>query len=188
MRKCWVAVASKDHVAVGVKGGFAQACHGKPGPLKRMKVGDCILYYSPKIVFDQPVPCQEFTAIGHIAGDEVYQFDMGGGFAPFRRDVVFYKEATAVPIKQLLLRLNFIEDKKRWGSKFRFGLFEIPMRDFDLIASCMLKRQESTLAQAVIHSPTEVKTIWDHSQEGAGASIEDATASCNEKSKPHICP
>jgi hypothetical protein len=36
----WMIVASKDHVEVGVKQGFAQACHGKVSPLKRMQPGD----------------------------------------------------------------------------------------------------------------------------------------------------
>ena len=30
--KYWIIVASKDHVQMGVAGGFAQACHGKAQP------------------------------------------------------------------------------------------------------------------------------------------------------------
>ncbi len=32
----WLAVASREHVKRGIAGGFAQVCHGKPGPLKQM--------------------------------------------------------------------------------------------------------------------------------------------------------
>ena len=45
MTKFWVGVVSKEHVQRGVKGGFCQVCHGKKGPLNRMKKGDYLLYY-----------------------------------------------------------------------------------------------------------------------------------------------
>lgn len=148
MKKCWIAVASKNHVKVGIKDGFAQACHGKAQPLKRMKTGDGIVYYSPKIEFESNQPCQEFTAIGEIKDDKVYQFDMGGGFTPFRRNVEYKKSAKSVPIKSLLHKLSFIEDKKRWGYKFRFGLFEIPTSDYDLIGKSMLDDSAPPSAQS----------------------------------------
>ena len=54
--KYWVGTVSKEHVLVGVKGGFCQVCHGKKGPLARMKEGDWLIYYSPKESFggDEP--------------------------------------------------------------------------------------------------------------------------------------
>ena len=33
----WIAVASADHVARGVAGGFMQVCHGKRAPLARIR-------------------------------------------------------------------------------------------------------------------------------------------------------
>ncbi len=137
MMKCWMVVASKMHVARGVDEGFAQVCHGKGQPLKRMNVGDGIIYYSPKIEFEKPAPCQEFTAIGKVVGNEIYQVDMGGGFIPFRKDVEYNKLAISVSIKPLLTQLNFIEDTSRWGYKFRFGLFEISVPDYLLIEEHM---------------------------------------------------
>ena len=62
----WIGVASRDHVARGVAGGFCQLCHGKAQPLQRMSAGDWIIYYSPKEEFDGNTPCQRFTAIGEI--------------------------------------------------------------------------------------------------------------------------
>ncbi|WP_313897332.1 EVE domain-containing protein [Bacillus cereus group sp. BfR-BA-01380] len=44
----WIGVASRDHVLKGVEGGIAQLCHGDSSPLKRMKSGDWIIYYSSK--------------------------------------------------------------------------------------------------------------------------------------------
>lgn len=133
----WVIVASKNHVMNGVRWGIAQANHGKAAPLKRMQVGDGVLYYSPKLEFDGNEKLQAFTAIGRVTGEAVYQFDMGGGFVPYRRDVK-YMDCVDAPIQPLIPALTFIENKTSWGYLFRFGFFEIPKVDFDLIASQML--------------------------------------------------
>jgi len=135
----WVIVASKNHVMNGVRAGIAQANHGKAASLKRMKVGDGVLYYSPKLEFEGSEKLQAFTAIGHVTGETVYPFDMGDGFIPYRRDVK-YLECVDVPIQPLVSALTFIENKTSWGYLFRFGFFEIPKPDFDLIASQMLEK------------------------------------------------
>ena len=135
----WVIVASKNHVMNGVRAGIAQANHGKAASLKRMKVGDGVLYYSPKLEFEGSEKLQAFTAIGHVTGETVYPFDMGDGFIPYRRDVK-YLECVDVPIQPLIPALAFIENKTSWGHLFRFGFFEIPKGDFDLIASQMLEK------------------------------------------------
>ena len=72
----WVGVASRDHVLLGVAGGFCQVCHGKQAPLARMKQGDWILYYSPKTGMNSGEKVQAFTAVGQIVDDRVYQFHM----------------------------------------------------------------------------------------------------------------
>lgn len=135
--KYWIVVASLDHALVGVNAGFTQACHGKSSPLKRMKVGDWLLYYSPKYEFGGNKKCQAFTAMGQITGNRIYPFDMGNGFIPFRRDVEFLN-CTEVSILPLIPALIFIQNKKNWGYVFRSGFFEIPKSDFDLISSQML--------------------------------------------------
>jgi hypothetical protein len=133
----WVIVASKNHVQNGVEKGIAQANHGKAAPLKRMQVGDGILYYSPKIEFEGNQKLQAFTANGRVRDDKIYQFDMGDGFIPYRRDVEYF-DCVDVPIQPLVVDLTFIVNKQSWGYLFRFGFFEIPKIDFDLIASNML--------------------------------------------------
>ncbi len=137
LARYWVIVASKNHVMNGVRWGVAQANHGKAAPLKRMQVGDGVLYYSPKLEFEGNEKLQAFTAIGRVTGEAVYQFDMGGGFVPYRRDVK-YMDCVDAPIQPLIPALTFIENKTSWGYLFRFGFFEIPKVDFDLIASQML--------------------------------------------------
>jgi hypothetical protein len=136
----WIIVASKDHVQNGVRAGIVQANHGKAAPLKRMHVGDGVLYYSPKVEFGGNEKLQAFTALGEVSGEAVYPFDMGGGFIPWRRDVK-YLQVTDVPIQPLVPDLTFIRNKESWGYLFRFGFFEIPGVDFDLIAAQMLKEK-----------------------------------------------
>jgi hypothetical protein len=138
----WIIVASKNHVLRGVQGGFAQANHGKSAPLKRMQVGDGVLYYSPKLEFEGNDKLQAFTALGQVTGEEVYPFDMGGGFIPHRRDVQ-YLPCHDLPIQPLVPALTFIQNKSSWGYVFRYGFFEIPKTDFDLIAGQMLKEKSN---------------------------------------------
>ena len=136
MKRYWIGVASKEHVLNGVKGGFAQVCHGKTGPLNRMKEGDWIVYYSPVLKFAHKEPCQAFTAIGKINEGDPYTFQMSPGFIPWRRNVSFVKSNEA-PIHPLLDHLSFIKDKLKWGFPFRLGSFEILQSDFEIIARAM---------------------------------------------------
>lgn len=89
-----------------------------------------------KFEFEKNIPCQEFTAIGLVSGEEVYAYDMGYGFIPYRRNIR-YIDSHPIKIKPLIEKLEFITDKKQWGYKFRFGAFEISETDFKLIAKEM---------------------------------------------------
>ncbi|QHZ44966.1 EVE domain-containing protein [Bacillus sp. NSP9.1] len=135
-RKYWIGVASRDHVAKAVSGGFAQLCHGKEAPLKRMNPGDWIIYYSPKLHLRDQTPYQKFTAIGKVIDDHVFKFDMGNGFTPFRRNIDFQK-CVETSIHPLIPHLSFIENQKHWGYPFRFGHVEIGQQDFNLISQHM---------------------------------------------------
>lgn len=141
----WIGVASKDHVSNGVAGGFCQLCHGKSQPLKRMSKGDWIIYYSPREQFQGKVPCQAFTAIGEVVGEDIYSVQMSPGFTPSRRDIRFY-DCVNVPIRPLLRDLSFVKDKGKWGYVFRLGYLEISKTDFDLIATKMLRRPLESLS------------------------------------------
>lgn len=136
MSNYWVAVASRNHVQRGIAGGFAQVCHGKAGPLQKMKGGDWLLYYSPTERFGEKDPCRRFTAIGIVSEKEPYLFKMNEDFIPWRRDVAFLS-AKEAPIEPLLDSLTCIPDKQRWGFPFRRGCFSIPERDFYLIVAAM---------------------------------------------------
>ncbi len=132
----WVVVVSKDHVQRGVENGFTQANHGKAAALRRMRKGDGVLFYSPKIEYGGNEACQCFTAIGSVGDDELYQADMGDGFEPWRRNICFLPSED-VPIVPLIDQLSFIRNKKSWGYMFRWGFFGIPQDDFRWIAERM---------------------------------------------------
>ncbi len=132
----WVNTISRDHVLRGVEGGFTQAGHGKATGLKRLTAGDWLVFYSPKTSLREGEPLQAFTALGRVADDEVYQVEMEPGFMPWRRNVEFV-ECVHTPIRPLIDQLTFIKNKQRWGYVFRFGLFEISERDFELIKRAM---------------------------------------------------
>jgi hypothetical protein len=136
--KFWIIVASKDHVKNGISAGIAQACHGKSSPLKRMKKGDFVIYYSGKQILGKPDKCQEFTALGKVIDDETYQFQVSEDFCPSRRNIEFL-QCDNISILPLIDYLDFIQNKKSWGYPFRFGFFEINNHDFDLISSQMLQ-------------------------------------------------
>ncbi|MCV7226225.1 EVE domain-containing protein [Mycolicibacterium komossense] len=134
----WINTVSREHVRRAVEGGFTQADHGKPDRLRRMGSGDRIAFYSPKTDYPDGDPLQAFTAIGRLVGDEVYQVEISADFRPYRRNVEFL-DCAETPIKPLIDHLGFIEDKKRWGFRFRFGLFQVNDHDFEVIAAAMTR-------------------------------------------------
>jgi hypothetical protein len=136
--KYWVNTISKDHVLRGVAGGFTQANHGKPHALKRLHEGDWIVFYSSKTNYLEGEPLQTFTAIGQVKDEELYQFVVAPDFIPWRRNIEFH-DCFEVPIRPLIGDLSFIKDKTHWGYMFRFGMFEIPEQDFELISRAMIK-------------------------------------------------
>jgi len=70
--------------------------------------------------------------VNTISRDHV-QAGVAGGFT---RNVEF-AVCVEAPIGPLIEELSFIKDKRRWGYVFRFGLFEIACRDFELIKAAM---------------------------------------------------
>lgn len=132
----WINTVSRDHVELGVRGRFTQANHGKPHMLRRMARGDWIVFYSPRTDYPDGPPLQAFTAIGQIADDEPYLDPGSGEVDRWRRNVDFL-DCAETPIRPLLEHLRFIEDKSRWGYKFRFGVFKIDDADLGVIRSAM---------------------------------------------------
>ena len=127
-------VASREHVLAAVRGGFAQLSHGKAAPIKRLKPGDRILFYSPREGMREGKPVQAFTAIGEVLEGEPRQ--VSEAFRPFRRDVRYF-DAREAPIGPLLAHLSFSHGVAAWGQVFRRGAFRIERADYRTIAVAM---------------------------------------------------
>ena len=134
--RCWIAVASAAHVRIGRAAGFMQVGHGKGPPLRRIKPGDRVAYYSPTVTLGGKDKCQAFTALGTVQAGEPYQADMGNGFVPWRRDVA-WDAAHEAPIAPLLAELSFSAGRRSWGAALRFGLLTVTPADMALIAAAM---------------------------------------------------
>jgi hypothetical protein len=134
----WLGVVSRAHVRTGVAGGFAQLCRGKAQPLRRMRRGDWLVYYSPAIEIGGAA-LRAFMAIGQVEGPEVYPYDMGGGFVPYRRDVR-YADAEEVAIDMIKQRLEFCA-RPNCGMALRRGHLPPEAADFATIAAAMGVRQ-----------------------------------------------
>jgi hypothetical protein len=139
----WIAVASAEHARLGrdaklgeLQCGFMQVGHGKHVPLARVQPGDRVAYYAPATQYGGKDKLQSFVSFGIVQSGNPYEFDMGKGFVPWRRDVR-YLPAHETPIAPLIEQFEFVEDRTRWGYKFRFGLFKISDHDMRLIAQAM---------------------------------------------------
>jgi predicted RNA-binding protein len=134
--KYFINTVSKDHVEIGRQNSIVQAGHGKRAPLEKLNKGDFILFYSPQTSLTNGEPLQSFTAIARVIDDNIFQISLSDTFKPFRRKAEYF-DCTETFIRPIIDELEFIENKKSWGFKFRFGLFQINERDFRLIASRM---------------------------------------------------
>ena len=133
MTKYWIGTVSQEHVLRGVAGGFCQVCHGKAAPLNRMRRGDWLLYYSPKIRMDGAEKLQAFTAFGQITDDTAYPFQMSETFIPFRRNVEYAETRRNCPID--IIRTH--PEWKKYASMLRYGHFEISRDFFDFVRTHM---------------------------------------------------
>jgi EVE domain len=157
--RCWIAVACAEHAQRGrdhARVGFMQVCHGQGGPLRRLHPGDVIAYYAPSTTMGGKDRLQSFVSLGVVQPGQPYQADMGGGFVPFRRDVR-YVAAEPAPIAPLLDALEFVDNRRHWGQKFRFGLFEVSVRDMARIAQAM-RADADTLGLGTMDAPCAAPT------------------------------
>ncbi|RBH51180.1 EVE domain-containing protein, partial [Pseudomonas sp. MWU13-2860] len=111
-------MASRDPVRRCLAGCFAQLCHGKAAPLRRMAAGDGLIYYSPVLSLEGREPCQRFTAVCLVADSRVYPFRVSVDFEPYRHDIAFWP-AEDPAIRPLLGQLSFIAVPVRWGYALR---------------------------------------------------------------------
>ena len=138
MSKNWIAVASAEHVRLGRSQGFMQVNHGKAAPLRRIRPGDRVVYYSPSVQFKGKDKFQSFSAIGVVKPGDPYLAQMSESFSAYRRDVRWSGSDDAA-IGPLLDLLEFTAGKKSWGYQLRFGLFEISEHG---LVTCVQQRDQ----------------------------------------------
>lgn len=132
----WIGTVSREHVLIGVAGGFAMLNHGKLAPLRRLSPGDWLIFYSPKTAYPDGTPLKAFTAIGTVRDAPPYPAEMRPGMPGHRRDID-WRAARETPISGLMDRLEFT--RGNWGMLARRGLFEISDADFQTIRAAMLQ-------------------------------------------------
>ena len=130
----WLGVVSRDHVQRGVALGIAQIGHGAKAGLARMRAGDVLVYYSPRDTMGGS-PLQEFTAIGRVADDELWQADEGD-FRPWRRRVDYETSARQVALESVRAGLELTAGA-HWGHQLRRGLVPLSDHDAQFLSSSM---------------------------------------------------
>jgi hypothetical protein len=132
----WIGVASYDHVKAAVEGGFCQLGHGKAAPVRLLRRGDVLVFYSPREALNAGAAVQAFTAIGRVTDDEPLSVEQSTFFRPFRREIR-YVQSRPAPIHPLLPKLSFTRDRTHWGIAFRRACFSISPVDYREIARAM---------------------------------------------------
>jgi hypothetical protein len=136
MARFWVGVASREHVLAAVRGGFCQLNHGKEAPVRRLQMGDSIVFYSPRERMVGGESLQAFTAAGRILDEVPYQVEQSKGFQTFRRKTEYFKSKDAY-ILPLLEELSFTRGRRNWGAVLRMGTFQMKREDYVKIARAM---------------------------------------------------
>jgi hypothetical protein len=129
-------VAAKDHVEMGVAGGFCMFAHGKHTAVRRLTPGDRFTYYSPMTGMGAGETVRAFTAIGEILPGEPEAHQMGAVGTGWRRAARYFGAQDA-GIYLLLPQLSFVTNQSHWGMYFRRSLFAVKRPDFELIAEAM---------------------------------------------------
>jgi len=143
----FIVVAAADAVDAASAGSYVEINRGKAGPLERLRDGDVVLYYSPRLAEGGP-PLQAFTALAVVDG-ALRRADTPD--APFRR-AARYRNVQPAPIRPLIDVLDFIRNKAHWGAPLRFGFVQVSAADSARIAQA-LGAGDGTAAAAASPQP-----------------------------------
>jgi hypothetical protein len=131
----WLGVVQRSHVLRAVELGIAQVNHGSVA-IRRLAVGDVLVYYSPKTAYPEGDPLREFTAIGRVEQGEAFQAE-DDDFHPWRRAVAYDTRARSAPITPLLGDLDLSRENRNWGYQLRRGILEMSEHDARVVAAAM---------------------------------------------------
>ncbi len=102
-----------------------------------MKEGDTLVYYSPVERLGDRAALRQFTAIGTVTDEVIWQADEGD-FRPFRRRIR-YDEVNPVSVGDLrdVLRLT---SGPSWGYQLRRGLLPLDPADVEVLRESMRRK------------------------------------------------
>ena len=83
MARFWVGVAGREHVLAAVRGAFCQLNHGKEAPVRRLQMGDSIVFYSPREGMEGGESLQAFTTAGRVLDEVPYRVEQSKDFHHF---------------------------------------------------------------------------------------------------------
>jgi hypothetical protein len=138
----WLGVLPRDSVERVVRLGVAQLNFGARHAIAGMGEADGVVLYSPREYNPDGPTLREFTAIGRVSDDSVYQDYVARSagataWRPWRRRVDWDGSAVSAPIRPLLHTLDFTRDDPDWGYALRRGILELTRHDFDAIRVSM---------------------------------------------------
>ncbi|WP_375703463.1 EVE domain-containing protein [Bartonella sp. AD13SXNS] len=133
--KHWIAVISRAYARLSAEFGFLQVCHGKAGSLRKTSKEDEVFIYYPRCEMGtgQILQTIEFQCI--FKDNHIYQVEQAPQFTPFRKDVIFNKQAQPVVLKEIQ-ELEFLTNP-HWGLLARQVFFEITVCDAARISKAM---------------------------------------------------
>ncbi len=141
----WLGVVHREHVLHAVELGIAQLNHGSKQAVSRLRESDGLVYYSPRVSGPDSAALREFTAIGRVADDTVFQDpdgavmtnSFGEPYRPWRRRIDYDAFAVPTSIRPLIPVLDFTSASPNWGFALRRGLIELSRHDYELIKGQM---------------------------------------------------
>ena len=137
MSRYYLGIAERNYARLCVEAGVVVLGIKGPAGVRKLSVGDGVIYYSPKTEPDgETLQC--FTAIGEVTGEAPWEREFEGGTTLWVRDIAWRTEAREVPIRPLLETLSWVKNPRNWGFYMRGSSREIAGEDYAAIAGAML--------------------------------------------------
>jgi len=127
--KCWLFIASKDHLTHAMEHNFIQQ---KTNKFDKMKKGDKFILYASKLSYNNKKKYGKFIGYGKVLDEKSTPYKTF-----FRRHVKYYGIRQEVPITDLLDDLIFIKYPTMYGMYLIQGFRSLPEDDYLTIKEAM---------------------------------------------------
>jgi predicted RNA-binding protein len=137
----WVYPITEDSLKICLELGIIGAKGNNAYRLKKWKPGDLIIFYVSRERFDSQRPVRKFCAIAECIG---YSFNSAENIFPDSKTEEYPTRIKIkalsnkkCEIKPLIEQLDFIKNKKNYGSAFISGTRNVSAKDFNIIRESM---------------------------------------------------